>query len=346
MARRKVGIIGHFGGPENITDGQTVKTKILYTELLQATDWEITIVDTYYKKKNPLKLAWDSIKCMVMTRDIIVLLSGNGMKLYFPILWCFAHFLKRRIYHDVIGGNLDNYVKQVPSFRKYLNSFQVNWVETKGLKKRLENVGVTNCEILPNFKRLNIVQTESLKKLEQPYKLCTFSRVMKEKGIEDAITAVEILNLEYGNQYCALDIYGLIDDGYKDTFDTLMSKTTEAISYKGVVPFDKSAEVLKEYHALLFPTFWMGEGFPGTIVDAFSSGLPVVASDWSSNAEIVENGITGIIYPSLYADNLVDAILYLINNANNYEAMRIRCLIEAKKYQPEGNIEKIKGRIE
>ena len=30
---RKIGIIGHFGGTENILDGQTIKTKILYNEI-------------------------------------------------------------------------------------------------------------------------------------------------------------------------------------------------------------------------------------------------------------------------------------------------------------------------
>ena len=30
---KKIAIIGHFGGNENILDGQTIKTKILYDEL-------------------------------------------------------------------------------------------------------------------------------------------------------------------------------------------------------------------------------------------------------------------------------------------------------------------------
>ena len=33
---RKIGIIGHFGGKENILDGQTIKTKILHEELSKA----------------------------------------------------------------------------------------------------------------------------------------------------------------------------------------------------------------------------------------------------------------------------------------------------------------------
>ena len=53
---KKIGIIGHFGGTKNILDGQTIKTKILYDELSNATNWKIVKVDTYYKKKNPIKL--------------------------------------------------------------------------------------------------------------------------------------------------------------------------------------------------------------------------------------------------------------------------------------------------
>ena len=50
---KTIAMIGHFGGQENFTDGQTVKTKNLYKELSEQTDWEILIVDTYYKNKNP-----------------------------------------------------------------------------------------------------------------------------------------------------------------------------------------------------------------------------------------------------------------------------------------------------
>ena len=31
---KKIAIIGHFGGSENLLDGQTIKTKILYDELI------------------------------------------------------------------------------------------------------------------------------------------------------------------------------------------------------------------------------------------------------------------------------------------------------------------------
>ena len=48
MKNKKISIIGHFGGNENILDGQTIKTKILYDELKNATDWKIKKVGAAY----------------------------------------------------------------------------------------------------------------------------------------------------------------------------------------------------------------------------------------------------------------------------------------------------------
>lgn len=239
---RKIGIIGHFGGKENILDGQTIKTKILHEELSKATDWKIIKVDTYYKKKNPIKLLIDTFKCLFSTKDIIVLLSGNGMKFYFPILSFFAQKFHINIYHDVIGGNLDIYVSKYPKFKKYLNSFQINWVETAGMKRKLEEQGIENCEVMPNFKRLSIADREEEIEFSEPYRFCIFSRIMKEKGIEDAIDAIQSINEDAGRVICSLDIYGRIDDGYVERFEKVLKQITNAIQYKGMVPYDKSVE--------------------------------------------------------------------------------------------------------
>ena len=344
---KKIGIIGHFGGKENILDGQTIKTKILYNELDEATDWKIIKVDTYYKKKNPIKLLVDTFKCLFNTKDIIVLLSGNGMRFYFPLLSFFSRKFDTRVYHDVIGGNLDLYVSKYPRFEEYLNSFQVNWVETDGMKKRLEKQKIKNCEVMPNFKRLPIVSNDVKKmNFSEPYCFCIFSRVMKEKGIEDAIKTIEEINEEAGRTICKLDIYGRIDDGYVKRFDEILQRVTSAICYKGMVPYDKSVDAIKDYYALLFPTHWNGEGFPGTIVDAFSAGIPVIATDWNCNGEIVDDGINGILYPNEEIKTLKDAIICIIKNNCEMIAMKKQCIKTAKKYQPDMYVKRIVERIE
>ena len=54
---------------------------------------------------------------------------------------------------------------------------------------------------------------------------------------------------------------------------------------------------MKYYFALLFPTRFYTEGIPGTILDAYAAGIPVICSRWESCADVVDDGVTGITYP-------------------------------------------------
>lgn len=126
-------------------------------------------------------------------------------------------------------------------------------------------------------------------------KLCTFSRVMREKGIEDAAKAVTTVNAELGYRAFSLDIFGQIDSRQTEWFEDLKKTFPDYIHYVGLVPFDKSVETLKSYYMLLFPTYYEGEGFAGTLIDAYSAGVPVIASDWRYNPEIVNKNV-GYVY--------------------------------------------------
>ena len=281
---------------------------------------------------------------MIFANRIVVLLSGNGMKVYFPLLSFLSKKCHKKIFHDVIGGNIDKYVRNIHQFGNYLNSFEVNWVETENLRRELETVGVYNCEVIPNFKRLRIIE-DFEENYAEPFKFCTFSRVMKEKGIEDAIQTIQEINKSAGRMICSLDIYGRIDTEYQKKFKKIMNNTTDSVNYRGEVPYDKSVEVLKNYYSLLFPTYWMGEGFPGTIVDAFSAALPVIATDWNCNGEIIKNNVNGILYPNAEIKTLKDAILKIISEHNTICYMKNECVKCAKIYQPEEYVDRICGEL-
>lgn len=329
-----IGIIGHFGADKNFYDGQTVKTKTLCDALIKYGNYRLLCVDTYYNKTDRIKLITDSVKCIARCKKIIILLSGNGMRVYFPFMYYANRLFHRKIYHDVIGGNLDQYIKKNPKWKKYLSAFEVNWVELYMIKKALLEAGLDNIEIIPNFKALRIPDAVEKKQSTSVIRFCTFSRVAKEKGVTDAICAVRNINNQLGKCVASLDIWGQIDDKYRDEFYSLI-KDNNCITYKGISEFNSSINVLKQYDALLFPTYWDGEGFPGTIIDAFASGLPVIATDWHGNAEIIEDGRTGIIYPNKTMLNLNDAILWSLDNRDTLETMRQACLKEAEKYTAE-----------
>lgn len=340
-------IIGHFGGNKVFSDGQTVKTLNLYRELLEKTNWKIIKVDTYYKKNNPLKLLLNILFSLLRTKKVIILLSGNGMKILFPILNFFVKIRKTEIFNDVIGGNLANYVIKYPKYREYLNSFRGNWVETEKLKMELEEQGITNVEVIPNFRRVKLMKEDELQKVYiKPYRFCTFSRVTQTKGIEEAISAIEEINAETSEASCNLDIYGPVDEAYSDRFFKIMKTTTSEINYCGNVSFNQAISILKKYYATLFPTYWDGEGQAGTISESFFAGIPVIATDWHCNKEMIQSGYNGILYPSEHAEDLKSGIKWLLNHRENIITIKRNCLNSARYYLPDEHIKTVIKRIE
>lgn len=99
----------------------------------------------------------------------------------------------------------------------------------------------------------------------------------------------------FGRTVYTLDIFGQVDAGYKERFSELEKSFPDYISYGGAIEANKSVETLKSYFALLFPTYYKGEGFAGTLIDAMSAGVPVIASGWKYNPEFVVPGKTGVI---------------------------------------------------
>ena len=330
---RKIGIIGHFGGKKEFFDGQTVKTKILYDELMSTGNFEIYKVDTYYVRKNPLKVFLQTVKSMITCDSVIVLIAQNGMKVFPALLHFLKKFTKAKTYHDVLGGDLPQLVEQNPRLVKYLNSFDENWVEFQSMCDKLNSQGVSNVSVLPNIKRLEAITGFDEELFgKKPLRFCTFSRVIKEKGITDAIETVHKINYDFGDTVAVLDIYGPVYENYREEFENLKKSFGDEIKYCGVTDFNSSVETLKNYDILLFPTFYVGEGFPGTIIDAFHSAVPVIATDWNANKEIITDGVTGIVYPNDTHKDLYDAVKWAVENSDEVIKMKKNALKESEKY--------------
>ena len=118
-------------------------------------------------------------------------------------------------------------------------------------------------------------------------------------------------------------------------FAQLQANFPDYVRYKGAVPFDQSVAVLKNYFALLFPTRYFTEGVPGTIIDAYAAGLPVISAKWESFADVVAEDETGYGYD--FGDQ--KAFHQLLERCAIEPAMILQlkenCLNEAKKFTPE-----------
>jgi glycosyltransferase involved in cell wall biosynthesis len=83
---------------------------------------------------------------------------------------------------------------------------------------------------------------------------------------------------------------------------------------------------------MLFPTYWQGEGFPGAIIDAFVSGVPVIASDWNMNREIIIHEKNGLLVPPGDAMSLALAMKRMIFDGELRIKMGKRSNEFARKY--------------
>lgn len=330
----KVGICGHFAFGRNFLDGQTVKTKTVACELDKLLgESNVLKVDTHGGLKKTPQLILRLISMLRSCENIIILPAQNGLKMIAPILSVLNRFYKKNLYYIVIGGWLKNIINRNFAVRYALQSFDGIFVETATMRKALNDLGYSNVKLFPNCKNIEILGKEELIFNKQfPLKICTFSRVVKEKGIEDLVNAVEEINEESGKIVYTLDIYGQVADDYSERFSHIVDTLPEYIKYCGAVDFDKSVEVLKKYFALIFPTKFYTEGIPGTIIDAYAAGVPVIASKWESFDDIVTDGVTGLGYEFDNLQDLKEKLVFALENIDLINSMKESCLEMAQKY--------------
>lgn len=332
---KKVCVLGHFGEGENLLNGQTVKTKIVTEELENYFEKDnVMKIDTHGGWKILLKAPFQVFKALKNSENAIIFPAHNGLRVYAPLLSFQKHFFSnRKLHYVVIGGWLPQFLTERKRLAKTLKKFDAIYVETSNMKSALEEQGFENILVMPNSKKLKVLQeSELVNSFEAPYKLCTFSRVMKEKGIEVAVNAVKSVNEDLGYTAFSLDIYGQVDSSQSEWFEKLQQTFPKYIQYCGAIPADKSVDKLKEYFALLFPTYYDGEGFAGTLLDAYSAGLPVIASDWKYNSEIV-NENTGYLYPTGNQQAFTDILKGIEKDPQALINKRCYCLKETKKYE-------------
>jgi len=75
------------------------------------------------------------------------------------------------------------------------------------------------------------------------------------------------------------------------------------VEFKGCVPNAEVLKIVASSKALVLPTQWY-EGFPMSIVEAFSVGTPVICSDLGNAGSIVEEKITGFKFQYNESDSL------------------------------------------
>lgn len=330
----KVGLIGALGVKNVPNGGQEIKTAVIASEITQRIGKDNILKENTQDRFFYIRLPFILLSLLLLCKNIVLLPGQNGLKIFCPCFALLNLLFRRKIHYVVVGGWLPDFIEHRHELLKFLKKFDGIYVETSIMKNRLNELGLQNVFVMPNFKNLSILKKEQLRKSDDStFRFCTFSRITKDKGIEIAIDSIKSVNKRLGN-VCELDIYGRIEDAHAKWFTSLKLNFPSFINYKGWIEYDKSVEVLKDYYALLFPTYYEGEGFAGTLLDAFAAGVPVIASNWRYNAELVENGVTGLICNVRDTDDLTKKILFAIEHEKKWLQYKENCIEKAGDFSP------------
>ncbi|HKV49375.1 MAG TPA: glycosyltransferase family 4 protein, partial [Candidatus Acidoferrales bacterium] len=101
----------------------------------------------------------------------------------------------------------------------------------------------------------------------------------------------------------------------------LRTHADASVRMTGIVPPQKLAEHYRESDVFVFPS--VNEGLAQVLLEAMSSGLPVIASDYSGAVDCVTDGKEGFVIPVRDVDRLAEAILWCYQHRDETRAMGI-----------------------
>ncbi|MEM2170061.1 MAG: glycosyltransferase family 4 protein [Candidatus Bathyarchaeia archaeon] len=160
------------------------------------------------------------------------------------------------------------------------------------------------------------------------------------KGVDVLLKSLSILKNERGFPDVHLLIIG--DGPKRKELETLIKllKLNQAVEIMGYVPYERVKYYLAKATIFVLPS--RSEGLSTALLQAMAAGLRVVATNVGGNAELVENGKTGILIPPEDPVKLAEAISMLLQNKELAKELRFN----ARKRVEDYKVEKIVRRYE
>jgi glycosyltransferase involved in cell wall biosynthesis len=141
---------------------------------------------------------------------------------------------------------------------------------------------------------------------------------MKEKGVFDAMRAIALANATLAELQPRLRFRLIIGGSFvtqeeKDEYDKYMteSELAHSVDYWGFVSGETKERALREADLFCFPTYYLGENQPVSIIEAMAFGLPIVTTHWRSLPEMLPPGYCGLV-PIRSPDRVAAALLLLM----------------------------------
>lgn len=312
--------------------GDIMKNQLFIDRFVQVFDRVIS-VDTLNWKKRP----WVMVKLvfvLLFNQKSKVIISANPGSADTLICLIKKLRLPNDCFYWVVGGSFHEMIKEKRFSADTYKFLKGIFVQGQSMVDSLKDSGLNNVVYVPNSKIINHYGNKPTKQDDKTH-FVFLSRVEEYKGCTDIINSVDALNqLGYKGKFDVV-FYGREseDASYAKKFQAMVN-THQNVEYKGLLNLRDTMnyDELAQYDVMLFPTYWHGEGFPGIVIDAYIASLPIIASDWNLNKDVIEDGISGWIIPSHDTEALVERMKYVIDHPEEVKKMSVVCRERAAQY--------------
>jgi glycosyltransferase involved in cell wall biosynthesis len=189
-------------------------------------------------------------------------------------------------------------------------------------------LSASKINVKPNFTSLDPETTSR----EGEYALYV-GRIVPEKGLRILLEAWKKLAVSIPLKSAG--------DGpmRKDLESEIVRLNLQNVHLLGRLPKSDIVKAMQEARFLIFPSLWF-EGFPMTLVEAFATRLPVIASRLGSIAEIVQDGVTGLLFEPGNPIDLAEKVTWAWCHSAELNDMAVPARLEYEsKYTPARNLD-------
>lgn len=223
----------------------------------------------------------------------------------------------------------------------YCNSKNLaNYIEKNLTNRAVRTIGngsINGIDTIYFKKKATSFEKEKIRK-ELGFSLDDFiitfiGRIVKDKGIDDLVTAFSELSKKHNN------LKLLIIGSYDDNLNLIHKDTKNHIENSNKITRINFQNDIRRYLEVsnLFVLPSHREGFPNVLLEAGSFEIPLVASNINGCNELIENGENGLLFEKKDVQELTKSIDIFLNNNDFYNKAKknIRKTVISKYSQNE-----------
>jgi len=330
MKKLRILMVGYLPPP---TGGVRVLFSQLAQELEHTGEVELTVVNLTGAARGFLRrlasLVWAVTRAVFygFRVDVVTLHPTNQALLFAgPLLYLVCRLTGKPLIVRKFGGSFHETLSDFPDMmRKILKAtvFKADlWLfETHFLVNHFQTI----CRRVAYYPNNRPHTPQAASSNSSAKRFVFISHISSGKGVPDLFDISDLLPAD-----CVIDIYGPLGFDIPPSRIEALGRR-HAANYMGPIPPEKVSDTMRSYDVLLLPTRLRTEGYPGVILEAYASGLPVIASDCGAIGEIVDSR-SGLLIEPGNQGQLLQQIMKIHSDHALFHRLRAGALEKAAQF--------------